>query len=173
MTVKTLLELYIAEYYYIEEEMDFPLPGDGTNQGPEARRSTTRRRSPSQETKESLEPDGGRLSASRWIQLRQEEERSGPPKKTARRSRVSHNSDEDAALEKDSLHLTRTRVPSRKKSTSHEEEEGESDEFSSRYCDIHVPLSPPAGEGDKTPEKKASSKAQDSGQLNVSKGGQP
>ena len=171
MTVKTRLELYIAEYYYCEEEMDIPFHGAGTNQGPEARRST-RRRGPPQETKESLEPDGGRLSASQSTQLRHEEEGSGPPKKTTRRSRVLHNSDEDA-LEKDSLHLTRTRVPSRKTSRSHEEEEGEDEEFSSSYCDIAVPLSPPAGEGDKTPKTKGSSKAQDSGQLNVSKGGQP
>jgi hypothetical protein len=154
MTVKTRLELYVAEYYYIEEEMVIPLSGAGTNQAPEARLST-RRRGPPQEANESLEPDGGRLSASRSTQLRQEEEGSGAPKKTAKRSRVSQNSWEDAALGKDSLHLTRTRVPSRKKSTSHEEEEGESEEFSSSYYDIAVPLSPPAGEGDKTPEKKA------------------
>jgi hypothetical protein len=137
--------------------MDLPLSDAGTNQGPEVRRSTRRRGPPPQETKESLEPDCGRLSASQSTQLRQEEEGSGAPKKTARRSRLSQNNDKDAALEKDSLHLTRTRVPSRKKSRSHEEEEGESEEYSSSYCDIAVPLSPPAGEADKTTEKKASS----------------
>jgi hypothetical protein len=137
--------------------MDIPLSnGDETNQGHLARRSTRRRESP-QETKESLEPDGGRLSASRSVQLRLEEEGPGAHKKTIRRSRrVSQNSYEDA-LEKDSLHLTRTRVPSLKKSRSQEEEEGDSEEFSSSNCEITVPLSPPAGEGGKTLEKKASS----------------